>query len=286
MAVVAHRHPVARPTVAHGRRRGQRGAALLEMSIVFALLALLLFGIISYGVTMSYKQTMAQATNEAARQSAVQQNEVQSTALAGLKADFENIAEYAAELAELQKAIPSTNDLSTFIGELKTLEDKSKVVLTNFGSSEAQPFVLDVGLPEPEVVEPAEGEEAPATPAPPVAPVVPEGTPVQTVLPEEFVAITVAMTVEGGQANILNFINALQNGDRRYLVASIDISYNKERNTYTGTVEGYVYVLIDPRNPTGAETPDTDNEEEEPEEEEAEPSSTPTPPIPTETPAP
>ncbi|MCU1497555.1 MAG: hypothetical protein JWM47_1508 [Acidimicrobiales bacterium] len=54
----------------HRDGRGQRGAALLEMSVVVGLLALFVFGIISYGVTMSYKQTMAQAANEAARAAA------------------------------------------------------------------------------------------------------------------------------------------------------------------------------------------------------------------------
>ncbi len=41
------------------------------MAVVVGLLTVLLFGIITYGVTMSYKQTMAQATNEAARAAAV-----------------------------------------------------------------------------------------------------------------------------------------------------------------------------------------------------------------------
>lgn len=49
----------------------QRGAALLEMCIVVTLLAFLLFGIIAFGVTLSFRQTMGQAANEAARAAAV-----------------------------------------------------------------------------------------------------------------------------------------------------------------------------------------------------------------------
>lgn len=72
MAALAHRARTPQVVLAGPARRDrQRGAALVEMSIVFVILALLLFGIISYGVTMSYKQTMAQATNEAARAAAV-----------------------------------------------------------------------------------------------------------------------------------------------------------------------------------------------------------------------
>lgn len=51
--------------------RHQGGAALLEMAIAVGLLSLLLFGIITFGVTMSFKQSMTQATNEAARAAAV-----------------------------------------------------------------------------------------------------------------------------------------------------------------------------------------------------------------------
>lgn len=56
-----------------GRRRGrgQRGVALIEMAIVVGLLSLLLFGIITYGVTMSYDQSLTQAANDGARAAAV-----------------------------------------------------------------------------------------------------------------------------------------------------------------------------------------------------------------------
>ena len=223
------------------------------------------------------------AKNELQRQSVEQQNKVQEVALAGLKKDFENIAAYTAELATLQKAIPNYNDLSTFIGDLNALEKKSGVTLTNFGSSDAQPFVLDLGLPKAEEA-PAgeEGEEGEATPAPePEVPAVPAGTPVQTIQPSEFVVITVQLTVTGKQGAILNFVNNLQNGQRRYLVNSLNITIDSEGKLYTGVIEGYVYVLIDPRTPVDAEAP-----VEEPEEEEVDPSATPTPPVPTETPTP
>ena len=222
------------------------------------------------------------AKNETERQAVITQNEIQANVLAGLERDFENITEFTARLAELQKSIPSTNDLSTFIGELKVLEDKSGVVLTNFASGDGEPFVLDLGLPEPEAPaeeegeEGAEGEETEA----PAAPAVPEGTITQSLSPDEFVAIKIAMSVTGKQASILNFVNNLQNADRRFLVDSLRIS-SEDNKSYEGVIGGWVYVLIDPRTPVDSEVP-----VEEPEEEEAEPSSTPTPPVPTETPAP
>lgn len=56
--------------------RDERGAALVEMAIVVGLLALLLFGIITFGVTLSFQQSLTQAGNEAARAAAVAPREL------------------------------------------------------------------------------------------------------------------------------------------------------------------------------------------------------------------
>ena len=53
------------------RRRGERGAALVEFSIAVGLLLVLLFGIISYGYVLSFKQGLTQAAAEGARAGAV-----------------------------------------------------------------------------------------------------------------------------------------------------------------------------------------------------------------------
>src|SRR6201999_2798583 len=49
------------------RERREEGAALVEMAIVIGILAMFLFGIITFGVTLSFQQTLTQAGNEAAR---------------------------------------------------------------------------------------------------------------------------------------------------------------------------------------------------------------------------
>ncbi len=56
--------------------RGESGAALVEMAIVVGLLALFLFGIITYGLIMSFDQTLTQAANEAGRAGAVAPRDV------------------------------------------------------------------------------------------------------------------------------------------------------------------------------------------------------------------
>jgi Flp pilus assembly protein TadG len=56
---------------ANRRVRGERGAALVELSLAVMLLCTLLFGIISYGYALSFKQSLTQAAAEGARAAAV-----------------------------------------------------------------------------------------------------------------------------------------------------------------------------------------------------------------------
>lgn len=53
------------------RRRTDRGAAAVEFALVVPLLLLLVLGILSYGVMLSFRQTLSQATTEGARAAAV-----------------------------------------------------------------------------------------------------------------------------------------------------------------------------------------------------------------------
>lgn len=64
----------------HGRSRQERGAALVEFSIASALLLVLLFGIISYGYALSFKQGLTQAAAEGARKAAVATSDYQNAA--------------------------------------------------------------------------------------------------------------------------------------------------------------------------------------------------------------
>ena len=51
--------------------RRQRGAAIVEFSIVVVLLLVLLFGIITFGIILSFKQSLTQAAAEGARAGAM-----------------------------------------------------------------------------------------------------------------------------------------------------------------------------------------------------------------------
>ena len=62
--MIAHRRPRTQTTT------GQRGVAMIEMAVVVSLLAVLLLGIVTIGVTLGFRQSMTQATDDAARAAA------------------------------------------------------------------------------------------------------------------------------------------------------------------------------------------------------------------------
>ena len=57
--------------VARPARRGERGAAAVEFALVVPFLLLLVFGIISYGFMLSFRQAVSQGAAEGARAAAV-----------------------------------------------------------------------------------------------------------------------------------------------------------------------------------------------------------------------
>lgn len=53
-------------------RDTERGAALVEMALVVTLLGYLVFGVISFGILLSYRQNLTQAATEGARAASVE----------------------------------------------------------------------------------------------------------------------------------------------------------------------------------------------------------------------
>jgi Flp pilus assembly protein TadG len=56
-------------------QQGQRGAVLVEMALVVTFLSLFIFGIISFGILLGYRQNLTQAATEAARAASVVQDQ-------------------------------------------------------------------------------------------------------------------------------------------------------------------------------------------------------------------
>jgi Flp pilus assembly protein TadG len=55
-------------------QRSERGAVLVEFALVVTFLCLVVFGIITFGILLGYRQNLTQAATEGARAASVQQN--------------------------------------------------------------------------------------------------------------------------------------------------------------------------------------------------------------------
>lgn len=156
------------------------------------------------------------------------QNLQHEATLAALKTEFDKIDELKSELADYQVALPPGDELSTFLGELHKLEASSGVTVKSFSASDAQQYIAAAG-------------------AVTVSPLV---------TADNFVAITIGLTVEGTRAQVISFVNDLQYGDRLFLVNKVTLGQDTAEPTkYQGSITGFVYVLVDPSSPPPTPTP-------------------------------
>jgi Tfp pilus assembly protein PilO len=192
------------------------------------------------------------------------QNSAYRTQLETLKAQFESIGELRTELATLRQAVPSEADLPEFLRQLDDIGRAHSVTFSSIQVSDAKPYTPI--LPS----EPVATAEAPARGAVALAaasPLAAADTPAVTsrVTAANFVAIPVSLTVDGGYDNVLAFIKGVQDGSRLMLVTAFNTNAAPDGDgaassaatastaadttgfhaaTVTGTISGFVYVLL------------------------------------------
>ncbi len=194
-----------------------------------------------------------------------QQNVVLRQKVDELKADFAHLEEYKAELAGLQKGIPTTVQLSSYLRQLNDVAAAYGVVVTQLTPSNPQAITLatPVGTnpadasggvsteapasdPTPSPSPSAGAGDATAEPAQPAAPAVPAG----------MSAVPVSVIVMGTYQNTLAFLDGLQKTERLFLVGGMNAQAQEENAQQDGrpateladlelTVDGFIWVLPD-----------------------------------------
>ncbi len=201
------------------------------------LAALVSVGILALGWFMGVSPKLTEMGDANQQRETVEAgNQRQEAKLAQLKSEFAKIDDFKAELAKAQLGLPPGDDLPTFLGQLHQLEASSGVLLTKFTASDGQKYIPAPGM-----------------------------KPNSLVTADNFVAITIQLTVEGTRAQVIDFVSDLQNGQRLFLISKLNIeskaegtSTDEEGNEtsgYTGSITGYVYVLVDPSAPPPSPTP-------------------------------
>jgi Tfp pilus assembly protein PilO len=184
--------------------------------------ALLVVAIIAMGWFLGVSPKLSEAgTADQQRVTAEAQNVVHEKEVATIKKQYEQLPELKGQLSVLREALPTNDDLSTFLGELHQMEQSNGVVLTSFVASDAKPY------------------------APVVKPVTDVSTTNPLVKPENFVAIPVELDVVGDEANVMDFIEGVQTGERLFLVTDLALEQDETKTAYSAKIKGFVYVLLD-----------------------------------------
>ncbi|RYV52869.1 hypothetical protein [Pengzhenrongella frigida] len=178
------------------------------------------------------------ADSRATTVSTEQQNSLLVQQLTGLKADFEKLPEYKAELATLRTQIPVDAGLAVYLRELNAIAETHSVTITALTPS--PPLAFTPVAPLAAVVAgPTDGTETdPAVDAVVAAPTASSG----------LVQSPYAMTVVGSRANALAFLADLQKGTPRlFLVTALTGTGQKVGAASGGrpaTVDGDVELVI------------------------------------------
>lgn len=214
-------------------------------------------------------------------------NELLRTKIDRLRAQFEDIDEYKADLQAMRLQIPTEALLSEYLRDVDELAVANGVTVTILNSDVGQSLVPVTAEPEAtaEAEEPAEAtDDTAADPADPAAEPAAEPEPPAPAVLEGFVGIPISVTVVGPYEQVVAFVAAIQSGtDRLFLVVTFNGTAQKDQEASGGrpatavgdlelTVSGVIYVLQsdyvlsfgDAEEPEEPEDPEDPAEPEEP----------------------
>ena len=170
------------------------------------------------------------------RTSVETQNTAQEATLAELKKKFDTIDEIKAELDEARLVIPSARDKSRFSKQVDQLATKYGVTVTALTFADPVPYTPGAS-DDPEL-----------------------SVALGMVNPSNFLVIAVDVRVVGATTNVLNFIQAIQTGQRLFLLHNLQM----DEGVFVGKLPidvlltGQTFVLLDAASvpvPEPTETP-------------------------------
>ncbi|MHA6669275.1 type IV pilus inner membrane component PilO [Homoserinimonas sp. A447] len=188
-----------------------------------ALIAALLVG--SWLLGISPKLTEASAANTD-REAVEVQNAVHEATLTALEEQFADMDQLEEQLAALQVAVPNAAELPDLISQLNAKAIAHGVVITSITVTDPVAYV-------PAAEAPADPELAAAA---------------SSVTSDNFLGISVNMTVTGTYAQAMNFVADVQAGERIFLVHDLSLTegiMSADSPVILNTT-GQVFVLLEP----------------------------------------
>ncbi|MFC7765644.1 hypothetical protein [Leucobacter soli] len=187
---------------------GSRGRLLLIGLILLAVGAVALSWLL--GVEPQLK-ALDQAKEATAQERGL--NDIEQVAVAGLKAQSENLREYKRDLGEYQDAIPETAQLPDLLRELESAGSRADVTIEKLTTSP----ILAYTPPEWQQPAPSTGDG-------------------------RLVGITIEMEATGDQTKLRDFVSRVQKLDRYITVGSVAYAVGTEASKVQ--VTGTTWVLM------------------------------------------
>ena len=162
--------------------------------------------------------------------------------LTQLKKEYQNIAPLKSQLDLLNRSIPPTANVSAFISELNSTANTYNVTIKSIVVSDAKPYAL--------------AAQAPATNGTKEPPAPDSNLKINSA---NFVIIPLQISISGKDADVLDFVNGIQKGQRLFLISTFtsagSIGSNatstippiskKAPGLVDASVGGFIYVLLD-----------------------------------------
>lgn len=223
-------------------------------------------------------QLSAIASADAQRAQVQQLNAHHQATLDRLRKDFADLGALNGRLTELSGSVPGDSASSAFVDEVDSVAGSAGVTVTGVSIADAQPYVpvsppasgggsggqsSSTGSAAPSASPAASPTSTPApTPAPAATPVA--GMPPVTsseLTSSNFSSLAVTLSVSGGYAQILAFVDGMQSAKRLFLVDGITTAPVQSAGSgagaagsQTATVSGLLYV-VSTDGSAGAATP-------------------------------
>ena len=187
------------------------------------------------------------------------QNAEYEIALESLRRDFDGIAELRTYLGTLQIAVPLDAAVPAFVGQLEVLARQNNVTLDSLILGDAVAY------------EPAEGAAVPTAAVPTAA--VPTAAALVAAEPTaavptasgdlvlgdaddadstanpfsegSYLALPIALLVEGAQSNLFDFVAGLQHGERTVSITTMQTEGPEGTDNMDLAITGMIYVLLD-----------------------------------------
>ena len=182
------------------------------------------------------------------------QNAEYEIALESLRRDFDGIAELRTYLGALQIAVPLDAAVPAFVGQLEVLARQNNVTLDSLILGDAVAY------------EPADGAAVPTAAVPTAA--VPDAAAPTAAVPTaagdlvlgdaddadstanpfsegSYLALPIALLVEGAQSNLFDFVAGLQHGERTVSITTMQTEGPEGTDNMDLAITGMIYVLLD-----------------------------------------